>query len=238
VNLLDSSSATCTGQQSGGQAHLLKNESDIRRSAMLRRTVIRDLPDRSRIVVHLELREDGDHGSLSPAFSVTADLFAPHGTHSGRSRHLRGREPDALGSLHDDVLAACPELAPLVALHLADPATGEPMHAGANGLYFYRAARGLGGWTDQYGQAERAGLTAPEYARRLACSALRVEAIPLDDVAPCDLAAAFARFVDAQRPRWASEAQAGRALIQALPTVEEQRGYDLGGRAVEREGLA
>jgi hypothetical protein len=201
---------------------------------MIRSTLIRDRADRSRIVVHLELREQGDHGGLSPAFSVTADCYEPHGTHSGKSRHARGREPDSCGCVHDAVLSAFPELAPLVALHLADSETGEPMHAEANGLYFYRAARGLGGWRDDYSRAEREGLTAAEYARRLACSTLRVESIPLDEVAPDELADAFRAFVDEQRARWRSEAQAGRAQLEAIPTVCELRGYDAAGQRVEQ----
>jgi hypothetical protein len=51
---------------------------------MVSRTLIRDLADRSRVVVHLQLRERGDTGGLSPAFSVTTDRYEPHGTHSGK----------------------------------------------------------------------------------------------------------------------------------------------------------
>jgi hypothetical protein len=47
---------------------------------MVSRTLIRDLPDRSRVVVHLLLRERGDPGELSPVFSVTTDRYEPHGT--------------------------------------------------------------------------------------------------------------------------------------------------------------
>ena len=87
---------------------------------MVSRTLIRDLPDRSRVVVHLQLRERGDPGELSPVFSVTTDRYAPHGTHSGRARHRRDRDPDSCGCLHDAALLAFPELALLVDLHLAD----------------------------------------------------------------------------------------------------------------------
>ena len=70
------------------------------------------------------------------------------------------RDPDSGGCLHDAALLAFPELALLVDLHLADSETGEPMHAEANALYFYRTARGLpGGWSDDYQHAEREGLT-------------------------------------------------------------------------------
>jgi hypothetical protein len=202
---------------------------------MVSRTLIRDLADRSRVVVHLQLRERGDPGGLSPAFSVTTDRYDPHGTHSGKSRHRRDRDPDSGGCLHDAALLAFPELVLLVDLHLADSETGEPMHAEANGLYFYRAARGLlGGWSDDYGHAEREGLTVAGYARRVACSILRVDEIPLDDVAEQDLAAAFHRFVEEQRERWQDEARGGREQLQAIPTIYELRGYDVAGKAIER----
>jgi hypothetical protein len=204
---------------------------------MVSRTLIRDLADGSRVVVHLQLRERGDAGGLSPAFSVTTDRYERHGTHSGKWRHRRERDPDACGCLHDAVLLAFPELAPLVDLHLADSETGEPMHAEANALYFYRTARGLpGGWSDDYGHAEREGLTVAGYARRVACSILRVDEIPLDEVPEQDLTAAFQQFVEDQRERWQDEARAGREQLQAIPTIYELRGYDVAGNAIERRG--
>ena len=170
---------------------------------MVSRILIRDLPDRSRVVVHLQLRERADPGGLSPAFSVTTDRYERHGTHSGRSRHHRDRDPDSCGCQHELALLAFPELALLVDLHLADSETGEPMHAEANGLYFYRTARGLpDGWSDDYRHAAREGLTTEAYARRVACSILRVDEISLEDVPEEDLPAAFHCFVEDQRERW------------------------------------
>jgi hypothetical protein len=202
---------------------------------MVSRTLIRDLPDRSRVVVHLQLRERGDPGELSSVFSVTTERYERHGTHSGRARHRRDRGPDSCGCLHDAALLAFPELAPLLDLHLADSQTGEPMHAEANGLYFYRTARGFpGGWSDDQRHAEREGLIVGGYARRVACSILRVNEIPLDDVAEGDLPAAFHRFVEDQRERWRDEARAGREQLQAIPTIFELRGYDVAGNAIER----
>jgi len=183
VNLLDGSSRTCNGEQSVGQGPTDPTSSNPLEEVMVSRTLIRDLADRSRVVVHLQLREGGDAGGLSPVFSVTTDRYEPHGTHSGKARHRRDRDPDAGGCLHDAALLAFPELALLLDLHLADSGTGEPMHAEANGLYFYRTARGLpGGWSDDNHHAEREGLTVAGYARRVACSILRVDEIPLDDM--------------------------------------------------------
>ena len=201
---------------------------------MVSRTLIRDLPDRSRVVVHLQLRERGDPGGLSPVFWVTTDRYEPHGTYSGKARQRRDRDPDP-GRLHGAALRAFPELALLVDLHLADSETGEPMHAEANGLYFYRTTRGLpGGWSDDYRHAEREGLTAEGYARRVACSILRVDEIPLDEVPEPGLAAVFHQFVEDQRERWSDEARAGRDQLQAIPTIYELRGYDAAGKAIER----
>jgi hypothetical protein len=202
---------------------------------MVSRTLIRDLADRSRVVVHLQLREREDAGGLSPAFSVTTDRYETHGTLSGKSRHRRDRDPDSGGCQHEAALLAFPELAPLVDLHLADPETGEPMHAEANALYFYRTARGLpGGWSDDHQHAEREGLTVAGYARRVACSILRADEIPLDDVPEQDLTAAFHQFVNDRRERWQDEARAGREQLQAIPTIFELRGFDVAGKAIER----
>lgn len=202
---------------------------------MIRRTLIRDLADRSRVVVHLELREREDAGGLSPAFSVTTELYAAHGSQSGRSRHRHDHDSDSCGCLHEVALMAFPELVPLVGLHLADSETGEPMHAEANGLYFYRTARGLpGGWTDDHRHAEREGLSVADYALRVACSILRVDSIPLDYLPQQDLTAAFHQFVNDQRERWQREARTGREQLQAIPTIYELRGYDVAGKRIER----
>src|SRR5271155_1990717 len=203
--------------------------------AMVSRTLIRDLPDRSRVVVHLQLRERGDPSELSPVASITIDRYEPHGTRSGKWRHRRERDPDSCGCQHDVALLAFPELAPLVYLPLADSETGEPMHAEANALYFYRTARGIpGGWSDDHQHAELAGLTVEACARRVACSMLRTDEIPLDDVAEQDLAADFHQFVEDQRERWRDEARAGRDQLLAIPTIFELRGYDVAGRAIDR----
>ena len=102
-------------------------------------------------------------------------------------------------------------------------------------LYFYRTARGFpGGWSDDRQHAEREGLTVQAYARRVACSILRADEIPLDDVPEQDLAAAFHQFVEDQRECWQDEARAGREQLQAIPTIFELRGYDVAGNAIER----
>jgi hypothetical protein len=187
---------------------------------MVSRTLIRDLPDRSRVVVHLHLREGGDPGELSPdVFSATTDRYEPHGTRSGKWRHRRDRDPDSCGCEHDVALLAFPELAPLVDLHLADSDTGEPMHAEANARYFYRTARGLPGrWRDDCQHAELAGLTVEARARRVVCSMLRMDEIPLDDVPDShDLRAARLRR-GRERDRAPQLSQLRRAVGCSPPT--------------------
>ncbi len=72
------------------------------------------------------------HVRRSSYFSVTADEYA-----SEKAFRL-GNDGAiiACGQLDDDVLATFPELAPIMRLHLADVATGEPMHARSNGWYY------------------------------------------------------------------------------------------------------
>lgn len=67
-----------------------------------------------------------------PAFSIGADLYATKAAfEAGNSGAII-----ACGCLHEEILAACPELKPLVDLHLANSETGEPMHGASNGWYF------------------------------------------------------------------------------------------------------
>ena len=70
----------------------------------------------------------------------------------------------------------------------------------------------------------------------MACSILRADEIPLDDVPAQDLTGAFHQFVEDQRERWQDEARAGRQQLQAIPTIYELRGYDAAGKRVERRG--
>lgn len=167
-------------------------------------TAERSLQGGEFVRAHVELRED--HPTLSDGFSVTGELYERHGTWSGAAQYRNGRDMDAAGCIHDEVLRAFPHLAPIVALHLSDP-DGVPMHADANGWYFYS------GENDAY-ELRHYGA---EYLERMgtgyerACRTLRVDSIPegLDREA-------FTAFVDAQRPRWAQEAADARALIGTL----------------------
>lgn len=193
---------------------------------MIQRTLIKDLPDRSRIVARLELREEGDRGDLSPAFSVTGDLYESHGTWSGAAQSRNGREADSCGCIHEEITRAFPELEPLIRLHLSDPA-GVPMHAEANAYYFATDGH-LAYELKNYGQeyVERHG-TGLERAKRT----LRVDEIPAGALESRE---AFAAFVDSLRPQWAEEARRGRAMLEAIPELYELRGYDIHGHPIAK----
>lgn len=164
-------------------------------------SIYRDVPGSdSRVVAELELREDDPRG-LSDAFAVTGELYERHGTWSGKAQHENGREPDACGAIHGEILKAFPGLAPLVALHLSDP-DGVPMHAAANAAYFIREGK-----------------------RDAAARTLRVAEADLPAEAE-DVPA----FVEAQRARWSEEAQTGRELLAVVACLARENPDDPSGQ--------
>jgi hypothetical protein len=174
---------------------------------IIERTLARNLADRSRIVATLELRiaDSGERlvGGLSPAFSVTGEVYEPRGTWSGEAQERNGREPDMSGCIHDQILRAFPKLKPIVALHLSNP-DGVPMHAYENGWYWYSSYEGKGTHGTRDGRTDY----------EVACEYLR---IPIGGI-PCPQNRdSFRRLVDAQRERWASEAGEARELLESLP---------------------
>lgn len=168
----------------------------------IQRTLWRSLSGKRYIVVNIAVREN-DPSGLSDGFSVTGDLYEPRGTWSGAAQFRNGREADMSGCIHEEVLAAFVGLKPIVDLHLSD-LDGAPMHAEENGWYFYN----------------NNGLVS-------ACRHLRVSSIPSGMTRE-----QFGAFVDAQRPRWKTEADHARALVESIPTVQELRGYDTFGQSI------
>jgi hypothetical protein len=73
----------------------------------------------------------------------------------------------ACGCIHDEIREHYPAIAPLIPLHLSDSATGEPMHAEANGLYWLKKAAGI---PSQYGPAQT-----PEQCREILARHLRTD---------------------------------------------------------------
>ena len=171
----------------------------------------RTLPERAHLRITAQLRLN--HPSLSDGFSVTADLWEARGNRSGRRRMNAGADIDSGGCLHDEILSYAPELEPVVDLHLADP-DGRPMHAIANGWYFYS------GRASAYERRQIAEGRDYGYSRLLeisdhdrAARALRVEPRELPEGLLED---DFIAFAESLRPRWKREAQEARALLERL----------------------
>ena len=76
---------------------------------------------------------------------------APYFTATGSGWYGRRQEPDLVGAIGDVIVAAFPSLADIVALHLSD-VDGVPMHAKANGWYWYsdNGGRGVGHVSGQW----------------------------------------------------------------------------------------
>lgn len=204
------------------------------------RVLVRDLPDRSRIVATLRI----DHlaGNEHPYFSATCDLYEPRGTHSGAARQRAGRDMDSGGASHATILAAFPGAAAFVRMHLANYPSGEPMHAVSNAFYFL-SGKAERHELEQYGAGYvmRAGTPLTRCARTLRCD---VDEIPYelqraatDGTLNDGEGPAFAAFVDTLRPRWAAEARAARELLELMPDATDLRGYGMSGQAIDRKPL-
>ena len=147
-------------------------------------------------------------GEQAPYFSLTGDVWtSAAGAASGADRYNLGG-----GMMHETILRTWPQLQPIADLHLADAITGEPMHALANGWYFYCGkARAHEDARREWQPADREPYSLSDHVR--AANALRVapEELPegLDE-------AGFREFVASLAGRWAREAAEGRALILRL----------------------
>lgn len=173
-------------------------------------TTIRKALERTRgrrfMFIDVELRQDD--ARLSDGFSVTGALYEPHGTWSGKAQYTNGRYPDASGAMHEEILQFAPELAPLVSVHLADP-NGVPMHAVANGWYFYSgAARG-------YEESRNESWHNPEGLSDLERGA-RALNIPAADLPAGMDKEQFAAFAESLRGRWAEQARVALELLEGL----------------------
>lgn len=174
--------------------------------AMVRKGI--DLPDysddprdRHRLVATVKLHHLT--GNERPYFSATADLV------NNRYNRNNDRYWESGGCLHDMVLEHFPAWTPLVALHLADD-RGWPMHAVANGAYFL-------GFT-KYREHNGKPLPAFDvFARQWRVSEQEARAarawVPMYEGPAIDAMGVLAL---AMAPRWQTEADAGRALIEQL----------------------
>jgi hypothetical protein len=176
----------------------------------MKRTLTRDMANGDRIVVSLELREAApgsrfDADGISPGFSATCDVWYARSNARGAARQRQGRDADGGGADHDAILRAFPGLKSFVDLHLSDP-DGVPMHAHANGWYWYSSYDGKGTHL-------RADDTRSDYD--VARHYLRMPNIPGPQNRD-----SFYRLVDEQRERWAREAAVAKAALEALPTEQ------------------
>ncbi len=169
------------------------------------------------------------YGVGSARFTVTATIADGHFSVTAelRTGDRRYRDPViARGCMHEDAGRLWPAVKPLIALHLSDANTGEPMHAEANGWYWLAGA--LGGLGEQYHGGSGSDARTPEQCAAILADHLRIGPLsahklireiehvvisPTPDNAPRK---AFAAYVDAQRPRWQTDAEAGRVLIASL----------------------
>lgn len=169
-------------------------------------TIGRDLP--GGVYVEITAEERDGSGTLSAGFSVTGQVWERHGTWSGRSCKRNGRDSDGAGQIVDEIRAAAPELEPVLVAHLADP-DGRPMHAEANGWYFYTGESAR--YERQHYGVEYAAQFGTDHER--AARALHVS--PAELPAGLDREG-FAAFVVSLAPRWAAQSAAARAAIDAL----------------------
>jgi hypothetical protein len=170
----------------------------------------RDLPNGDYIEIQA-WEGDGSDG-LSAYFAVTCDGWEKRGTWSGRVAALHGRESTFGGSCHDLILSVAPELAPIVAVHLAS-LNGEPMHAVVNGWYFY---------SGECSTYERARVAAGEnlYSENLKMSdhdrAARALRLGPDELPTGLDKQGFADFAESLKDRWLRDAAAAREVMAAM----------------------
>lgn len=177
----------------------------------MRKTIGVNRPDGTYLEITAQERDGSD--GLSPGFSITVEGWEKRGTHSGRVRARLGRDIDFGGADHDLILRVAPHLAPLVDVHLAAP-DGTPMHAEANGWYFYsgKAAeyeRTMVKHGRDYGYSKQ--LEVSDHDR--AAQALGIDPADLPEGLDRD---GFAEFVGSLAPRWAAQAEAARELLTKL----------------------
>lgn len=158
-----------------------------------------DLPDDSYLEVTIE--ERGQDSRLSPGFSITGSLWEATGHRSARARKHHEAEPDMAGQVHDEIIEAAPELTPFIEVHLADQ-QGLPMHAEANGWYFY---------SGQNAEHHRRAYSQQEHDSAAACLHISPEQLPtgLNHQE-------FTTFVDSLTDMYQQRAQTARALLHSL----------------------
>ena len=142
-------------------------------------------------------------GNEHAYFSATAE-----------QRHPRTGRVEACGAMHDAILAKFPELADIVALHLADE-NGEPMYAELNGYYWLAGA--LGGLGEQYHGGNGTPAKSVEECLAIFANYVRITVEQADALIDSfkggqqAVRPQFVAWVATQRARWKMEADAAIA---------------------------
>lgn len=175
------------------------------------KTIGRDLPNGDYVEITAGERDGSD--GISPGFTITLLGWEKRGTWSGRAACRNGRDPAHVGADHALILEAAPELAPIVAAHLCAP-DGTPMHALANGWYFY---------SGKASSHERRMVAAGKdygYSRSLETSdhdrAARALHIPPANLPENMTEEQFREFAESLAPVWAELARAAREALAAM----------------------
>jgi hypothetical protein len=177
-------------------------------TSTVKKTIGRDLPNGD--YIEIEAEERGAEGTLSPGFAITLLGWEARGEHGRRGRAVKagGGEATFAGADHETILAAAPELAPIVTVHLADP-DGTPMHAVDNGWYFYSGKASA--YEREHYSEEYATRYGTDHER--AADALHVDPADL----PTDLDHdGFLAYAATLTERWAAQAQAARDALAAM----------------------
>lgn len=179
---------------------------DLTPRGTITKTIGRDLPDGSYLEVTAELRQDDPR--LSDGFSVVGSLWEPRSNAGGRARARMGRDCDLGGQITEVIAKHAPKLAPLLHAHLAAP-DGTPMHAEANGWYFY-TGKAEEYELKHYGQAfiDRAGTPLERAARALH--------IPVDKLPEGMDREEFSEFVANLQTTWATHADDAVRALNAM----------------------
>jgi hypothetical protein len=163
---------------------------------------------------------EGYKGQLIAKITTEGGYFSVTGEISTPFQRKRG-DFQCGGCIHDEILAAFPQLAPLVALHLSDAETGEPMHAEANGFYWLAGCDPEIGSGVEYHGGTGSDARTPEECFRILREHMRIPEeyardMVADVAASDDPPATFAKHVAYWRGPWKEDAEEGHKLIASL----------------------
>ena len=141
----------------------------------------------------------------------------------------KGGQMTMCGACHDAATEVWPELGPLIALHLSNARTGEPLYADDNGWYWFAGANGGLGENHHGASGDTPKHTTNQCFQFLALH-LRLDLgtiicyseVLLRTANACcvgktpheEARKLFNDWIDAQRPRWQQEAQIAIKFIQ------------------------